>query len=93
MLQAIPARAETVVVPGVGTVVVFKHGSAFLAVRPDFEDIQLSPTGMGGTPATAVEDLLAQERRAKSLGYFVHPNWRAEPASSLARELNQFAHY
>jgi hypothetical protein len=71
MLQAIPPRAETVVLPDVGTVVVFKHGSAFLAVRSDFEDIQLSPTGMGGTPAAAVDDLLEQERRARALGYFV----------------------
>ena len=71
MLQPIPPRAETVVLPGVGTVVVFKEGSAFLAVRPDFEDIQVSPSGAGATPATAVDDLLEQERRARSLGYFV----------------------
>ncbi|HKO46333.1 MAG TPA: hypothetical protein VJV79_01335 [Polyangiaceae bacterium] len=57
--------------PGIGTVVVVRHGSAFLAMQPDFEDIQLSPTGMGGTPATAVEDLLQQGHRAKALGYFV----------------------
>jgi hypothetical protein len=71
MLQAIPPRAETVVVPGAGTVVVFRLGSAFLAVRPDFEDVQISPTGIGPTPASAVDDLLEQERRTRSLGYFV----------------------
>ena len=71
MLQSIPARAETVALPGVGTVVVFRDGTAFLAVRPDFEDIQINPTGSGPTPAAAVDDLIVQEDRAKALGYFV----------------------
>ena len=70
-MQTIPPRAETVVLPGVGTVIVFKDGSAFLAVRPDFEDMQMSPTGSGSTPATAVDDLLVQEENAKVLGYFI----------------------
>lgn len=58
--SAIPPEAETIVL--------FKDGAAWLAVRPDFQDIQASPTGSGKTPGEAVEDLLREERRAKRVG-------------------------
>ena len=45
--------------PGAQTVVVFRDGAAWLAVRPDFEDIQGCPTGSGASPGAAVDHLLA----------------------------------
>ena len=58
------------VLPVVGTCIYFRDGSAFLAVRRDFEDLQLSPAGWGATPSLAVDDLVLQEQRAKKLGFF-----------------------
>lgn len=46
-----------------GPIVLFRDGSAWLAVRPDFTNIQESPTGTGNTPQSALQHLLAEERR------------------------------
>jgi hypothetical protein len=42
-------------------VVIFRDGAAWLAVRPDFEDIQSSPVGSGTTPGAAVDELLSAD--------------------------------
>lgn len=53
--------------PDAETVVFFRDGAAWLATRLDWEDIQSSPTGTGGTRAEAYDDLLRNEARAKRL--------------------------
>jgi hypothetical protein len=49
------------VLPRVGKVVVFRDGPAWLAVRPDCEDADNSPTGIGATMGEAVAELVAAE--------------------------------
>jgi hypothetical protein len=49
------------VLPLVGKVVVFRDGPTWLAVRPDLEDIQDAPTGIGSTMGEAVAELVAAE--------------------------------
>jgi hypothetical protein len=62
MLHPIPPGSETMVLPLVGKVVVFREGSAWLAVRPDADDDQQdSPTGIGATMGEAVAELVAAE--------------------------------
>lgn len=53
--------------PDAETVVFFRDGTAWLAVRLDWEDVQSSPTGTGATRAEAFDDLLREEARAKPL--------------------------
>ena len=60
MPDAIPPEAETVVL--------FKDGSAWLAVRQDFQDVQSGLTGTGETPGRAVDHLLAQEQASQTAG-------------------------
>ncbi|MEI9942531.1 MAG: hypothetical protein WDO69_35400 [Pseudomonadota bacterium] len=57
----IPPGSETMVLPRVGKVVVFREGPAWLAVRPDFEDDPNCPTGIGTTLGEAVAELIAAE--------------------------------
>ena len=54
--------------PDAEHVIFFRDGSAWIAVRPDFADIQSSPTGTGVSRAAAYDDLMRQEARAKGLG-------------------------
>jgi len=61
MVRAIPQGSETLVLPSVGEVVVFREGPAWLAVRPDSEDDPNSPTGVGATMGEAVAELVAAE--------------------------------
>jgi len=61
MLHPIPPGSETMVLPLVGEVVVFREGPAWLAVRPDFDDIEGAPTGIGATMGEAVAELVAAE--------------------------------
>ena len=61
MRHPIPPGSETMVLPRVGKVVVFREGPAWLAVRPDSEDIEDSPTGVGATLGEAVAELIAAE--------------------------------
>lgn len=49
--------------PGAETVVVFRSGKTWLAVRPDAEDIESSTTGSGPSPGAAVNDLLERQER------------------------------
>jgi hypothetical protein len=61
MPKTIPPDARTLRIPHVGELAVFKDGAAWLAVYTDFEDIQLSPRGIGPTPLDAVADLLIED--------------------------------
>jgi len=61
MLHPIPPGSETMVLPRVGKVVVFREGPAWLAVRPDSEDVEEGPTGIGATMGEAVAELIAAE--------------------------------
>ena len=54
--------------PDVEHVIFFHDGSVWIAVRPDFADIQTSPTGAGVSRAEAYDDFMRQEARAKGLG-------------------------
>jgi len=49
------------ILPLVGKVVVFREGPAWLAVRPDFDDVADAPTGIGSTMGEAVAELIAAE--------------------------------
>lgn len=49
------------VLPLVGEVVIFREGTAWLAVRPAFEDGESPPTGIGSTLGEAVAELVAAE--------------------------------
>jgi len=49
------------VLPLVGKVVVFREGPAWLAVRPDLDDVEDCPTGIGATMGEAVAELIAAE--------------------------------
>ena len=49
------------VLPRVGKVVVFREGPAWLAVRPDSDEVDDSPTGIGSTMGEAVAELIAAE--------------------------------
>lgn len=62
MRVSIPSDAETVDLPYVGQVVVFRHGSAWLAVRPGATDIERTPTGYGDSAGEAVASLVEEER-------------------------------
>jgi len=61
MLHPIPPGSETMVLPLVGKVVVFREGPTWLAVRPDLEDLEDGPTGIGATMGEAVAELIAAE--------------------------------
>jgi hypothetical protein len=62
MLHPIPPGSETMVLPLVGKVVVFREGPAWLAVRPDAQEEDPScPTGIGATMGEAVAELVAAE--------------------------------
>ncbi len=61
MLHPIPPGSETLVIPLVGEVVVFREGPAWLAVRPAAEDDPNCPTGVGATMGEAVAELVAAE--------------------------------
>ena len=61
MVRSIPPGSETMVLPLVGKVVVFREGPAWLAVRPDSEDDENGPTGVGATMGEAVAELVAAE--------------------------------
>jgi len=61
MLHPIPPGSETMTLPLVGKVVVFREGRTWLAVRPDLEDIENAPTGIGSTMGEAVAELVAAE--------------------------------
>ena len=61
MLHPIPPGSETMVLPRVGKVVVFREGPAWLAVRPDPDDLQDNPAGIGATMGEAVAELIAAE--------------------------------
>jgi hypothetical protein len=62
MAARIPAGAETYRTHD-GLIVIFRDGNSYLAVRPDWEDLQSSPTGTGNTPRSALDHLLAEEKR------------------------------
>lgn len=47
--------------PLVGKVVVFREGPTWLAVRPNLEDDEDAPTGIGSTMREAVDELVAAE--------------------------------
>jgi len=49
------------VLPCVGKVVVFREGTTWLAVRPEFEEVQNCPAGIGSTLGEAVAELVAAE--------------------------------
>lgn len=61
MLHPIPPGSETMVLPQIGEVVVFREGPAWLAVRPDSDDVPNCPTGIGATMGEAVAELVAAE--------------------------------
>ena len=61
MLHPIPPGSETMVLPRVGKVVVFREGPAWLAVRPDSDEEEDPPTGIGATMGEAVAELIAAE--------------------------------
>ncbi|HEY3256490.1 MAG TPA: hypothetical protein VGJ91_21170 [Polyangiaceae bacterium] len=61
MLHRVPPGSETMVLPLIGEVVVFREGPAWLAVRPESEDLPDSPTGIGATMGEAVAELVAAE--------------------------------
>ena len=61
MLHPIPPGSETMTLPLVGKVVVFREGPAWLAVRPDLDDVENAPTGIGTTMGEAVAELIAAE--------------------------------
>lgn len=65
-MPKVPAGAQTMQSNG-ETFVVFKDGNAWLAVRPDWENMPASPTGRGGTPVAALTHLLQEERRLAKL--------------------------
>lgn len=62
MAAHLPAGAETYRTKD-GLIVIFPDGNAFVAVRPDWEDLQSSPTGTGSTPRAALDHLLGEEKR------------------------------
>jgi len=49
------------ILPLVGKVVVFREGPTWLAVRPDLDDLEDAPTGIGSTMGEAVAELVAAE--------------------------------
>lgn len=59
--RVIPPGSETMVLPCIGKVVVFREGPAWFAVRPDFEEVPDPPSGIGGTMGEAVAELVAAE--------------------------------
>ena len=61
MDRHIPPGSETMVLPCVGKVVVFREGTTWLAVRPEFEEVQNCPAGIGSTMGEAVAELVAAE--------------------------------
>lgn len=61
MARALPPDAETVMLPHVGTVIVFCDGKVWRAVRPDYDEHSSSPSGLGETPGEAIAELVAQE--------------------------------
>jgi hypothetical protein len=61
MPHPIPPGSETMVLPRIGKVVVFREGQAWLAVRPDAEEDPDCPTGIGATMGEAVAELVAAE--------------------------------
>ena len=61
MLHPIPPGSETMTLPLIGKVVVFREGPAWLAVRPNFDDDENAPTGIGTTMGEAVAELVAAE--------------------------------
>lgn len=62
MRVKIPSDAEVVDLPYVGQVVIFPHGSAWLAVRPSARDNEQAATGCGDSPGEAVAALVEEER-------------------------------
>lgn len=68
MAVRLPAGAETYHTKE-GLIVIFPDGIAFVAVRPDWEDIQSSPTGTGSTPRSALDHLLSEEKRLGPAGH------------------------
>ena len=62
MRLKIPSDAEVVDLPYVGQVVVFPHGSAWLAVRPSARDSEQVVTGCGDSRGEAVAALIEEER-------------------------------
>ena len=61
MAHAIPPGSETMVIPCVGEVVIFRDGPAWFAVRPASEDMPNCPTGIGNSIGEAVAELVAAE--------------------------------
>ncbi len=61
MAHPIPPGSETLLLPRVGEVVVFRDGPIWLAVRPDVQDLSNCPTGVGATMGEAVAELVAAE--------------------------------
>ena len=59
--RTIPQGSETMVLPRIGQVVVFREGPAWFAVRPDFEEVPDAPSGLGATMGEAVAELIAAE--------------------------------
>lgn len=62
MAAKLPPGAETYRTHE-GLIVIFPDGTAFVAVRPDWEDLQSSPTGTGSTPRSALDHLISEEKR------------------------------
>jgi len=61
MLHPIPQGSETLVLPRIGKVVVFREGAAWVAVRPDADEGEDRPTGLGATMGEALAELVAAE--------------------------------
>ncbi|MEO6603713.1 MAG: hypothetical protein ABIQ16_27765 [Polyangiaceae bacterium] len=59
--RTIPEGSETMVLPRIGEVVVFREGLAWFAVRPDFEEARDAPSGLGASMGEAVAELIAAE--------------------------------
>lgn len=62
MRLTVPSDARRLDLPHVGTVVVFRHGSAWLAVRPGVANIETAAAGCGDSPGEAVAALIEEER-------------------------------
>ena len=61
MAEHIPPDAKTLVLPHIGEVILYRAGSDWVAVWPDFQDPEKSPVGAGSSPGEAVAELVAQE--------------------------------
>jgi hypothetical protein len=61
MSKLIPSSAETLDLPHIGKVIVYRDRGEWLAVRPNFSDPRQSPVGAGATPGEAVAELVALE--------------------------------